>query len=121
MFFDTDIAVPLGMIVNELISNSLKYAFQGRDKGTIRIKLFSEGVINESNSKDELKRKNTKYTLTVSDNGIGIPDNINLENTDTLGLQLVSTLVDQLDGKIKIGRDQGTEFNICFNTCNNGD
>ncbi|AKB65462.1 MULTISPECIES: PAS domain-containing sensor histidine kinase [Methanosarcina] len=121
VFFDTDIAVPLGMIVNELISNSLKYAFQGRDKGTIRIKLFSEGVINESNSKDELKRKNTKYTLTVSDNGIGIPDNINLENTDTLGLQLVSTLVDQLDGKIKIGRDQGTEFNICFNTCNNGD
>src|SRR5690606_14042760 len=53
VFFDTDIAVPLGMIVNELISNSLKYAFQGRDKGTIRIKLFSEGVINESNSKDE--------------------------------------------------------------------
>lgn len=120
VFFDTDVAVPLGMIVNELISNSFKYAFPGRDKGTIRIKLLSEGVTNEPNNKEELKRKDTKYTLIVADNGIGIPDNINLENTDTLGLQLVSILVDQLDGKIKVGRGQGTEFNICFNTRDNG-
>jgi PAS domain S-box-containing protein len=116
VFFDTDVAVPLGMIVNELISNSFKYAFPDRNKGTIRIKLFSEGVTNEPNSKEELKRKNTKYTLIVSDNGIGIPKYIDLENTDTLGLQLVSILVDQLDGKIKVERGQGTEFNICFNT-----
>lgn len=121
VFFDTDIAVPLGMIVNELISNSFKYAFPGRDKGTIRIKLLTEGITNEPNNKEELKRKDTKHTLIVADNGIGIPDNIDLENTDTLGLQLVNILVDQLDGKIKVGRDQGTEFNICFNTCNNGD
>jgi PAS domain S-box-containing protein len=121
LFFDMDTAVPLGMIVNELISNSFKYAFPGRDKGTIRIKLFSEGVTNEPNSKEELKRKDTKYTLIISDNGIGIPDNIDLENIDTLGLQLVSILVDQLDGEIKVGRDQGTEFNICFNTHDNED
>lgn len=115
VFFDTDIAVPLGMIVNELIFNSFKYAFPDRNKGTIRIKLFGEGVTNEPNSKEELIRKDTKYTLIVSDNGIGIPENIDLESTDTLGLQLVSILVDQLDGEIKVRRDQGTEFTIWFN------
>lgn len=74
------------MIVNELISNSFKYAFPDRNKGTIRIKLFSEGITNKPNSKEELKRKDMKYTLIVSDDGIGIPKNIDLENTDTLGL-----------------------------------
>lgn len=115
VFFDMDIAVPLGMIINELVSNSLKYAFPGRDEGKIQIKLLSEWVTNEPNNKEELKRKDTKYTLIVTDNGIGIPDNINLENSDTLGLQLVSILVDQLDAKIKVRRDQGTEFTIWFN------
>ena len=69
IFFDMDIAVPLGIIVNELVSNSLKYAFTGKNKGEIQIKLFSE----------ELAGKGTRYNLIVSDNGIGIPEKIDFE------------------------------------------
>ncbi|MDY9925835.1 PAS domain S-box protein [Methanosarcina sp.] len=103
LFFDMDTAVPLGMIVNELVSNSLKHAFIGRDKGEIRIKLFSE---------EDKKGKSTRYTLVVSDKGVGISENIDFENPDTLGLQLVSILVDQLDGEIDLRKDYGTEFTI---------
>jgi PAS domain S-box-containing protein len=115
IFFDMDTAVPLGMIVNELVSNSFKYAFTGRKTGEIQIKLFRKEITSEINSKEELTQKGTKYTLIVSDNGTGIPKNIDFENPDTLGLQLVSILVDQLEGKIKFERDQGTEFTIWFN------
>jgi two-component sensor histidine kinase len=116
ILFDMDIAVPLGMIVNELISNSLKYAFPGRDKGTIRIKLFSEQAGDKlSNGKREFIEKGTRYTLIISDDGVGISETVDLENPDTLGLQLVNILVDQLDGKIELKRDKGTEFKIRFN------
>ncbi len=111
IFFDMDIAVPLGMIVNELVSNSLKYAFLGRGKGEIEIKLFE----NKPDDKEgQLLGNSTKYTLIVSDNGCGIPENIDFKNSSTLGLQLVTILVDQLDGEIKLKRDRGTEFIICF-------
>ena len=116
IFFNMDIAVPLGIVVNELVSNSLKYAFPDRKAGEIRIKLFSEETGNEPNNKEELTGKGIRYTLVVSDNGVGIPEEIDLENPDTLGLQLVSILVDQLDGEIRLKRCQGTEFTICFST-----
>ena len=117
IFFDMDTAVPLGMIVNELVSNSLKYAFPGRKKGEIQIKLFKEEKAgNElNNEEEEFTGKGTGYTLIVSDDGVGIPEKIDLENSDTLGLQLVNILVDQLDGEIKLKRDVGTEFNIRIN------
>ena len=108
-FFDMDTAIPLGIIVNELVSNSLKHAFQGRDKGEIRIKLHRED--------GECKRegsKSTGYTLNVSDNGVGIPEGLDLEDTDSLGLQLVTTLVDQLDGQLELKRNNGAEFAIRF-------
>ncbi len=111
VFFDMDTAVPLGMIVNELVSNSLKYAFPDMDKGEIQIKLFGNRL---NNDKVEFSKKINKYTLIVSDNGVGIPENINFENTETLGLQLVNILVDQLDGEIELKRDKGTEFIIRF-------
>ncbi len=111
IFFDMDIAVPLGMIVNELVSDSLKYAFLGRNEGEIKIKLFKNEL---SNDKEELAGKTTTYTLIVSDNGVGIPEIIDFENSDTLGLQLVNILVDQLDGEIELKRDNGTEFSIRF-------
>ncbi|MHC1754813.1 MAG: MEDS domain-containing protein [Methanosarcina sp.] len=117
VLFDMDTAVPLGIIVNELVSNSLKHAFPGRDKGEIQIKLFKEVKIgNEvSNNKEEPAGRGTKYTLIVSDDGTGIPDNIDLDNSDTLGLQLVNILVDQLDGEIELKRNRGTEFVISIN------
>ncbi|AKB77822.1 sensory transduction histidine kinase [Methanosarcina horonobensis HB-1 = JCM 15518] len=114
-FFDMDIAVPLGMIVNELVSNSLKHAFPGQKAGEIQIKLTGEKVTDELiDDNRKHKRKDTGYTLIVSDNGVGIPENIDLENSDTLGMQLVDILVDQLDGEIEIKRDKGTEFTIRF-------
>lgn len=102
-FFNMDTAVPLGIIVNELVSNSLKHAFT-EGEGEIRIKLCREQKDNEIDR--------SRFIMTVSDNGKGISENIELENLETLGLQLVSTLVDQLDGKIEIKRGHGTEFKI---------
>lgn len=117
LFFDMDIAVPLGIIVNELVSNSLKHAFPDRKKGEIWIKLFKEKEAESSsgNDKKEPVGKGTGYTLIISDNGIGIPYNTDIESSDTLGLQLVNILVDQLDGEIELKRDKGTEFDIRIN------
>lgn len=117
LFFDMDIAVPLGIIVNELVSNSLKHAFPDRKKGEIWIKLFKEREAESSsgNDKKEPIGKGTGYTLVISDNGIGIPYNTDIESSDTLGLQLVNILVDQLDGEIELKRDKGTEFDIRIN------
>jgi PAS domain S-box-containing protein len=106
-FFNMDTAVPLGIIVNELVSNSLKHAFPNRYGGEIRIRLFRE----EENS----QMHESLFSLTISDNGKGIPEKTELESVESLGLQLVSILVDQLDGKIEIKRAQGTEFRITFN------
>ncbi|MDY9927249.1 PAS domain S-box protein [Methanosarcina sp.] len=105
--FDMDIAVPLGIIVNELISNSLKHAFTENDEGEIRIQLCRE----EKN--DEMHK--SLFSLTISDNGKGIPEDLGVESVESLGLQLVYILVDQLDGEIELKRDHGTEFRITFN------
>jgi PAS domain S-box-containing protein len=117
IFFDMDTSVPLGIIINELISNSLKYAFQGRDQGEIRIKIRREE--NEecisNNQKGAIEDyKGTVFTLVISDNGVGIPEDIDIEDLDSLGLQLVTTLVDQLDGELELKRDKGTELIIKF-------
>jgi PAS domain S-box-containing protein len=113
ILFDMDIAIPLGMIVNELVSNSLKYAFIGKDKGEIQIKMQREGIKNEDCS--------TIFALTISDNGVGIPENLDIEDFDSLGFQLVTTLVDQLDGELELKRDNGTEFTIRFMVTENND
>jgi two-component sensor histidine kinase len=106
-FFDMDTAVPLGMIINELFSNSLKHAFSGRAKGEIQIKLRREG--NKKNC-----CKSTSYTLDVSDNGVGIPENFEIKSLNSLGFQLVASLVDQLDGEFDLKRDNGMKFTMRF-------
>jgi PAS domain S-box-containing protein len=110
VFLNMDTGVPLGIIVNELVTNSLKHAFPGRDRGEIRIELHKEE--NGENKKEG--NKATSFILTVSDNGIGIPENLNIEVADSLGIQLITTLVDQLDGELELRRDNGTEFTIKF-------
>ena len=112
LFFDMDTAVPLGIIVNELVSNSLKHAFPGRDKGEIQIKLHREETT-ELESEDS-ESISTSFTLTISDNGVGIPENLDIEDLDSLGMQLVTSLVDQLDGELELKRNNGTEFTIRF-------
>jgi two-component sensor histidine kinase len=104
--FNVDTAVPLGIIVNELVSNSLKHAFTENHEGEIRIRLCWEGKNSEINK--------SLFSLTISDNGKGIPEDIELENFESLGLQLVIALVDQLDGEIETKRENGTEFRITF-------
>ena len=102
-----DTAVPVGIIVNELVTNAFKYAFPknqpqfGADKCEIKV---------------SLERRNAEYTLTVEDNGVGLPKQSSLVKTSTLGLRLVRMLgVNQLDGKFKVNRIQGTRFVLKFN------
>jgi PAS domain S-box-containing protein len=109
IFFDMDTAVPLGIIINELISNSLKHAFPNRNNGEIQIKLHREN--GECKIKDS---KSTTFTLSVADNGVGIPEDFDIEDIDSLGLQLVTTLVEQLDGELKLRKDNGSKFTIRF-------
>jgi len=112
-FFDMDVAVPLGMLINELISNSFKHAFKGRNEGEIQIKLRREDNRAYTDHTNE-SLKSTTFALTVSDNGVGIPENLDIKELDSLGLQLVTSLVDQLDSEFEINRKNGTEFIIRF-------
>nr|WP_319374755.1 PAS domain S-box protein [uncultured Methanobacterium sp.] len=99
VYFNIDTAVPLGLIINELVSNSLKYAFSDKDEGEIHISLKKtddSGI----------------YHLIVRDNGNGFPSNLDINNTNSLGLKLVNTLVNQLDGEMEMGQDNGTCFDI---------
>ncbi len=114
IFLDMDTAIPLGIIINELVTNSFKYAFSGRDEGEIRIKLHREE--GESKIKDG---KSTTFILSVADNGVGIPEDLEIEDLNSLGLQLVTTLVEQLDGELDLKRDNGTEFIIRFSVTEN--
>jgi PAS domain S-box-containing protein len=97
--FGMDTAIPCGLIINELVSNSLKHAFPD-GRGDITVELYArKGAIE----------------LTVKDNGCGIPDTIDFKNTETLGLDLVCILAqEQLDGDITLDRTNGTAFTITF-------
>jgi PAS domain S-box-containing protein len=98
-----DQAVPCGLIINELVSNSLKHAFPLSWEGNQRI-----GV-------SLLASKKSEIILTISDNGIGMPQDLDVEHSKTLGLHLVTILVEnQLNGKMKIENRNGTKFRIKF-------
>ena len=98
-----DQAIPTGLIVNEIISNSLKYAWGENKKGKITI---------------SLKEKNGVVFLEISDNGTGLPGKFKDLQTETLGLQLVATLIEQLDGDIKTENENGTKYFIKFDKIN---
>lgn len=118
IYLGMDTAVPLGIIVNELVSNSLKHAFPVGKKWEINISLkkTEDFTINEGFEIDnECNNEDFQYTLTVADNGKGIPKEIYLENVESLGLQLVSLLVEQIEGCIELRREQGAKFTIWFN------
>lgn len=104
VLLDIDTAIPCGLILNELISNCLKHAFPTNaemiPKGEIQIDLHSddEGL----------------FTLIVRDNGVGFPEDIDFQNTETLGLRLIQTLTHQMKGTIELDRTSGTAFTIRF-------
>jgi len=96
---DINTIVPLGLILNELVTNSMKHGFVGDVEGEIKIRFHQEG--------DE-------FTLIVGDTGVGFPKDLDFKNTSTLGLQLVTNLTNQLDGNIELNKENGTEFKITF-------
>jgi len=94
---DINTAIPVGLIINELISNSLKYAFPDGRTEEITI---------------AMQRENAMLTITYKDNGVGIPEDFDWRNAESLGLRLVILLVEQLDGTIELDRTGGTTFTI---------
>lgn len=119
VYLGMDTAIPLGIIVNELVSNSFKHAFPTKREGEIYINLrraedFTPKSDISCQNMDHIGKKDFHYVLEVSDNGKGIPEEIDFENSSSLGLQLVNILVEQIDGCIKLERDQGTKFTIWF-------
>jgi PAS domain S-box-containing protein len=123
VFLGMDTAVPVGIIINELVSNSLKHAFSKSENGEISICLKKEEEEKDDcrwlRKGNETTRNKTglpgKYfSLTVRDNGKGFPEEIDFMETESLGLQLVVSLVDQVEGGIELNTDRGTEFRIRF-------
>jgi PAS domain S-box-containing protein len=105
-----DAAIPCGLIINELVSNSLKYAFPPSPQRGLRISPGNQGEI-----RIDFHAENDNHLhLTVSDNGVGFPQDLDFQNTETLGLQLVTALTGQLSGTIKLERNMGTKFKITF-------
>ncbi|ADZ08578.1 signal transduction histidine kinase [Methanobacterium lacus] len=96
---DIDSAIPCGLLINELLSNSIKYAFPDGREGNIVIKMH----INDG-----------YYVLSVEDDGVGFPEEIDFMNPNTLGLQIVQTLAQQLDGNIELETNGFTRFKISF-------
>ena len=99
VFLGIDTAIPFGLIINELVSNSLKHAFPDGREGEIRIGLRAD---------------DGEFSLVVSDNGVGFPRDLDFRDTQSLGLRLVNTLVEQLEGTIELDRSDGTAFKITF-------
>lgn len=102
-FLKIESAIPCGLILNELLSNAFKYAFPAERAGQINIRFSAER-----------KDRFCNYRLEVSDDGIGLPSNLDPEKTESLGLQLIKILSEQLDGKMEFGNTKGTQFELCF-------
>jgi PAS domain S-box-containing protein len=96
---DINKAVPLGLILNELITNALKHAFPKNREGKIKIKF---------------NKKGSRYDLMISDDGIGFPKDLDFRKAESMGLTLITSLVNQIDGEIELDRSKGTSFKIIF-------
>jgi predicted ATPase/two-component sensor histidine kinase len=99
-YLDMNPAITCGLIINELVSNALKHGFSDGRAGRIEVTLREAGT--------------ARYELSVSDNGVGMPPGLDLAKADTLGLQLVHDLAEQLHGKLEIDQVSGTTFRIRF-------
>lgn len=106
VFLSVEVSVPLGLIINELLSNALKYAFRGHQ---IDISSYPRILL-------RLKKLNgSEYIISISDNGAGLKDNFDIDESESLGLKLVTSLVQQIEGKLEIHPKNDTEFKITFN------
>ncbi len=100
LYLNIDTAVPCGLIINELVSNALKYAFPQGHGGEVNIQIA--------------QLAHQELTLTVADNGMGLPNEINIEQTKTMGLRMVKSLIRQISGTLMVNREAGTSFQIVF-------
>lgn len=109
---DIDTAIPCGLIINELVSNALKYAFPDEQPGKIQVRFEQSAPIDQI----AMDRFSRVFTLTVQDNGVGLPADLNLQQSRTLGMSLVKGLVKQIKGTIEISSQpgQGATFTISF-------
>lgn len=98
-----DTAIPLGLMLNELLTNIIKHAFPHTDNGNVDL---------------SLKTKGNNLILKIADNGVGLPETVNINNPKTLGLNLINGLVSQLDGTLKLIKTQGTSYEIEFKELN---
>ncbi len=99
VMLDVDAAVPCGLILNELVTNALKYAFKGRERGELAISVTAEGE---------------RCILSVKDDGVGLPEGFDPHRTNTLGLKIVDMLASQLDGEATFRSGDGTEAVVTF-------
>ncbi len=114
IFLSIDTAITLGLIINELVSNSLKHAFKESDILYQKRKAGGLELEKDVVKISMLKLDDENYELRIKDNGIGVPENFDFRNTPSLGLQLVITLVEQIEGVIELLNEYGTEFIIKF-------
>jgi PAS domain S-box-containing protein len=105
IFLNIETATPCGLIVNELVSNTMKHAFPDDKEGIVSVECYQE-------TNDEL------IHLIIRDNGIGFPDNLDFRKTDSMGFQVVCTLIEQLEGSIELERSHGTNFHVKFSELN---
>jgi PAS domain S-box-containing protein len=101
VLMDIDVAVQLGLLLNELCSNAMKHAFPDNRAGELTIEL---GAAKDAGF----------YTLSVADNGVGLPDDFDMEKTASMGMRLISAMVTQLEGTLKIEKTGGTKFSVTF-------
>jgi len=96
---ELETAIPLGLLINEIVANSVNHAFPNEQKGKIIV---------------ELERDGNAFILKMSDDGIGIPEDIDFKKAETLGFQLINSLVNQLDGQIEMHTNNGTRYTVKF-------
>ncbi len=95
---DVETSIPLGLILNELLTNSVKHAFSDGRNGDIMVELHADD--------------NEKFRLSVGDNGVGFPEVLDYKNTVSLGMKIINSLTDQIEGKLYLDRSKGTKFNL---------
>jgi PAS domain S-box-containing protein len=106
-YFDIQTALPLGLIVNELVTNSYKYAFNSGSEGNIWVEFRAVGEAETDPELDDIY-----WILTVRDDGAGLPVGFDLNNASTLGMQIITILSEQLQAKLKIDGTQGASFTL---------
>jgi PAS domain S-box-containing protein len=101
VIINIETAIPLGLMLNELLSNAYRHAFTDNSKGAISVKFNKHEAPNY-------------YALTIADSGIGLPEGFSMEGTKTMGLQIVDILVKQIEARLLIAKEKGTSFTIIF-------